>query len=427
MPIHSHSPSKGNLLNIKELVLLSLRSQPTGLFLAVFCGVICYQYFQTKIYKFPDPTPFQGAYLYNPYENLNGQWVKANFHAHSKSWFGLTNGHQSGEELVNTYQKFGYDVASISDYHKINNSIYKEDNISIPVYEHGMNLSKVHQLAIGASEVTFFDVMLWQNNSIRQSILNRIKNHAPIVCINHPAMRKGYPIETISKLSGYECLEVLNSSHTFFPHWDSVLSSGKPVWILANDDCHDLKKEKFSIAWNVVNTQAMTENGVLSAIKLGSTIGVRRKPNFSDFDSLLQWSKSNTGQILKGVYTKGTEVAFHFDSTVTHIKLIGQDGKVRVAFTYQDSVAYTFKDHDTYIRAVAETDDVSVYLNPILRYNGKSEVENIALSQVEILPTLLLRMGILLMYSFLIVILFPDFFGQLFYGNKKQVFSYGRI
>ncbi len=44
--------------------------------------LFCYQYFQVKCYTFPEPSPFQGDFWYNPYANAEDiQWFKANFHA----------------------------------------------------------------------------------------------------------------------------------------------------------------------------------------------------------------------------------------------------------------------------------------------------------------------------------------------------------
>lgn len=416
--------SNQSLLKIRARLFRFLRSTPVSISIAILSAIFCYQYFQTKIYKFPKPEPFQGEYLYNPYGNLNGKWLKANLHAHAKSWFGLTNGKQSGDELIKAYKKFDYDIAGISDYHRINNSIYVEGNIAIPVYEHGINISKVHQSAIGATDVTFYDVFLWQNTSIRQFLLNKLKEHAPVVAINHPAMWNGYSENDMANLTGYECLEVLNSNNTFFPHWDAALSSGRPVWILANDDCHDLNKENFAIAWTLVNATEPSPNEVITALKNGSTIGVKRKAHHSNYNTLQESDFKSNGQVLKEVFTKGETVIFRFDTTVINVNLIGQNGDIKASFNNTDSITYTFNKNDTYIRAVAETNDFDIYLNPILRYNGTSAVVNTSLAQVEILSTIIMRVGILLSYSLLTVILFPTFFSQLFYGVKKPDYTY---
>jgi hypothetical protein len=54
-------------------------------------------YSQYTVYNFPNTAPFSGDKIFNPYQNVSGKTVKANFHAHSKAWAGLTNGRNSAE------------------------------------------------------------------------------------------------------------------------------------------------------------------------------------------------------------------------------------------------------------------------------------------------------------------------------------------
>ncbi|NDC73359.1 MAG: hypothetical protein EBZ62_07915, partial [Sphingobacteriia bacterium] len=57
-------------------------------------------YLRSEIYQFAPAQPFSGSSLYNPYDSMPPLRFKANFHAHSRSWGGLTNGHQSDSTLI---------------------------------------------------------------------------------------------------------------------------------------------------------------------------------------------------------------------------------------------------------------------------------------------------------------------------------------
>ncbi len=398
---------------------------PFKIAIVLIIGLVGFQYFQTKIYRFPEKRPFQGNVLYNPYESSNGKWHKANFHAHAISWGGLTNGHQPGDSLLATYLKSGYDIACISDYQRINSSIYASGNLAIPVYEHGMNVDKTHQLAIGAERVDYFDVFLWQTRSTRQFIINKLKESSAVVCVNHPAMFNAYPLSDIDDLTGYECMEVLNRHRNYLSYWDEALSSGKPVWILANDDTHDVNKEKFAISWSQLFITEPGQPGIIGALKRGSTVGVRRKVKLSSVDSLQRWAYQHEGQVLKSVVTQGSTVAYFFNSTIQRVTLFGQNGEEKASFRNVDSVSYAFQSDDTYIRAVAETDAHISYLNPIFRHDGLSQVANTSLAHVEILPTLIMRISIVVAYCIFILLLFPQTTNQLFYGNQKPTLVYG--
>src|SRR4051794_29280194 len=71
------------------------------------------------VYRFPDPPPFSGVHLWNPYKSLTGTWHRANLHAHGIAWGGFTSGEQQDQAVVDRYRSLGYDVAGISDYQRI--------------------------------------------------------------------------------------------------------------------------------------------------------------------------------------------------------------------------------------------------------------------------------------------------------------------
>jgi len=96
----------------------------TGRFFLWFFGILlliaCFPYLWHPVYIFPETEKFSGEFFYNPYENIDSsKWLTANFHAHTRSWGGLTNGSSSDKDLIKAYKSLGYDITGISNYHRI--------------------------------------------------------------------------------------------------------------------------------------------------------------------------------------------------------------------------------------------------------------------------------------------------------------------
>ena len=86
--------------------------------LGMVLGFFLVVYLSVPAYRFKEPKPFEGAYLYNPYQDMQPElWKKYHFHCHSRKFFGLTNGRKSTEIAIDSvYSALGYDHYGISDY-----------------------------------------------------------------------------------------------------------------------------------------------------------------------------------------------------------------------------------------------------------------------------------------------------------------------
>lgn len=205
----------------------------------------------SPVYRFSEPRPFAGSHLHNPYAKLQGRWQRANLHAHGTAWGGLTNGKQPSEDVVRTYRALGYDVAGISNYHQIA-AIAGVD--TLPIYEHGYNIHKRHQLAIGARRVVWFDLPLWQSLSHEQFVIDRVREAADLVAIVHPHTRGAYSVDDLRWLTRYDLLEIVNGPFRSESSWDVALSSGHVVWAIANDDTHDTADVRRTAAgWTMID------------------------------------------------------------------------------------------------------------------------------------------------------------------------------
>jgi hypothetical protein len=151
--------------------------------LALAAAVLLLPYVRAPLYDFPPPRPFSGPDFVNPYAGLRGTWQRANLHAHGRAWGGLTSGAQSSAYVVRRYRAAGYSVPGVSNYH----SIAAHHGVdTIPIYEHGYNLGKHHQLAIGAREVEWFYFSATSSSSSIASTRRRLS-------LRWPTLRREMP------------------------------------------------------------------------------------------------------------------------------------------------------------------------------------------------------------------------------------------
>jgi hypothetical protein len=312
------------------------------------------------VYDFPPPAPFTGAHLWNPYASLTGTWQRANLHAHGQAWGGLTNGAQPDAVVASRYRELGYSVAGVSNYM----SIAAERGIdTIPLYEHGFNLGKSHQLAVGAHAVDWFDFPLWQTRSNQQYVINRVHARAELVALNHPSSRDAYDLQAMRKLTGYNLVEVANGPFTAEDVWDAALSSGRAVWALANDDTHDLNDtRRLAAGWNEIDAPANSTKEIVAALRDGRFYAVLRT-------GALEGRGLTT---LQSLAVSDSTMTVNLQGVASTISFIGTDGAVRGVVNNTLTAAYTLAPADTYVRTVVTTPQTILYLNPVIRWDGRS-------------------------------------------------------
>jgi hypothetical protein len=326
--------------------------------LIVLGVVVALPYARGPLYDFPEPRPFEGARFFNPYDNLQRHWQRANFHAHGHAWGGLTSGRQSSEAVARKYRAIGYSVPGVSNYHRI---AAHEGVATLPIYEHGYNIGKHHQLAIGAHRVAWFDFPLWQSLSHRQFIIDHVAESTELVALAHPPTRNAYSEEDLARLTGYHLLEIVNGPHRSEVPWDAALSSGRAVWALANDDSHDLNDpRRTAMAWNMINAASASTHDIIEALRAGRAYAVMR-----------------TNEMASAIETVVSDISFAGDTLVVRCSgepstftFVGQDGEIRKTVSDATTAEYTFAADDTYVRTVIRSPRTAIYLNPVLRYDG---------------------------------------------------------
>ena len=344
-------------------------------------------------YSFDEPTPFRGSYLHNPYKDMNpDNWIRANFHAHSRQFGGLTNGRINTNEMIDSvYSALGYEHIGISDYNKINH--YDSANPSyIPTYEHGYGLFKIHQLCIGAEKVRRLDYFAFQNLSMKQHTLNRLEKQTRLAIPAHPSfVKNGYLVEDMKYLSNYKLMEVLNGFKISTEHWDSALSNGHLVYLIANDDSHDVTDiSEVAMRFTMINAPENEADDLIQALENGNTVGV-------DFKIIWGESLKKKTQRLKETLPYITKVELFGDTLFisaskefSKIVFVGQDGKELDTQKDKNTAFYVIQPEDSYVRSVLTfKDGTSLYLNPITRHESEEIVKQ-RLDKINYPKTILL-------------------------------------
>jgi Protein of unknown function (DUF3108) len=323
----------------------------------VALSVLLLPYVFVPVYMFHSPTPFSGATLYNPYGDIGATWQRANFHAHSRAWAGLTSGTQSPDEVRAAYLARQYDIIGISNYHQLTRA--RGDSTFLPIYEHGFSIRKSHQLIIGARQIVGLDFPLWQTSQAKQYILARLRDSAALTAIVHPYLRTGYTMAQLPLLSGYDLLEVRSHWADASAWWDAVLSTGNPIWAIGNDDMHDITKPReMGVVWTEVNASSAEPAAVISALRRGHMYVVAG----SLVDSLAK---------LESVVVRGDTITTRFDRVVDSARVLVDGGLVRATRAGVREIAYVLSPMDHYARVVARSAGSTLILNPVIRSAGQ--------------------------------------------------------
>jgi hypothetical protein len=329
-------------------------------------------------YIFPEPTPFHGSKIYNPYQDMDSsRWLKANFQVQSRVWWGLTNGRNNQSKSVfDLYYQLGYDILCFSDYQHINK--YEKNNPGyIPAYEHGFGIRKRHQVCIGSNKVLWLDYPFWQSLSHKQNILNRLRPDNGIVAIAHPNLKNGYEPSDFKYLTGFDLIEVFNHITCSETHWDSALSAGKPAFILADDDAHDISNPHLVGRFcTFIKANSTKQNDVVQALKTGKAYGAQIYMIEEDgYPEKIAYSRQMP--FLKSAQMDGNSFTVEVSQTPKQISFIGQGGKVKRTVYRGKAATYEFGPDDTYIRTEIlfpnkwDGPGTRFLLNPVFRYSGE--------------------------------------------------------
>lgn len=328
------------------------------------------QYLLCPTIQFPITKPFAGTHIYNPYQHIDTNDVSvSNFHSHARAWKGLTNGKGEDRDIWRRYDSLGYTFHAVSQYFNIDTFNQHAVNY-IPVYEHGVNFKKTHQLVIGAKSVHWKDYIFPQTIHNKQHIIDEIaQDPSALIVLNHPEMLNGYRKEDFEKLYNYDLIEILNPQAQSFSEWDVALSTGHPVFGLADDDVHDVFDNKLlGKFYNIVYTTNASSNNLFHSLKEGDFLMVWAPEINESLESKKKHIEASK-KLLKSVQVLDDSIDVRFSTIIDTIKLIGQHGQLKGVHHVKNQVGYHFSPSDTYIRLeMIMKDGTRLYMNPFFRY-----------------------------------------------------------
>lgn len=307
----------------------------------------------TPLYKFEGSAPFSGQRWFNPFSSDTLTWTRANFHIHSRTWGGITNGHHSPSEIIRAYDSLGYRWIGIADYQRINSES------PILLYEHGWSIGKVHQLCFWPESVRWWDYPLLQTLSAKQHTLRILRPTTPLLVIAHPRFLGSYTGRELSRLGGYDAIEVLNRYGDSIEEWDSALSSGHFTPIIASDNAHDVyNPHEVMSRWTEV---AISPNAPIDSLRAalyrGRTVGYKNRTPYP----------LRAYPTFRRIELVGETLFVETSQPVDSLRIIGQNGHIRAVSYQTDKLIYSIRPADTYLRAEAYTSAVEAYTSPLVR------------------------------------------------------------
>ena len=336
------------------------------------------QYLLCPQYSFSQPRPFSGDKIINPYEDANFTDAStANFHAHTKSWGGLTNGKGSSADVINRYDSLGHTFYAISQYHSIDKFNQDKENY-VPVYEHGYNIKKTHQLVIGAKRVVWKDYVFPQTMHNKQYVLQELaRDTNNLVVLNHPAVRSGYDVNDLKLLQYYDHIEVLNPAAQSFAHWDTALTAGKKVFIVGNDDNHNIFNDNAIGRFTTLIYGAGSDGKkMLSIMKKGQSVAVWLPQIHNETLASKRIKVHNLRSYISAIAMKDSFLHVKLNKSVEEIRVIGQHGQLRFHQKNVSSLSVPFSKEERYLRVeFSLADGTRFFCNPIYRTNSNDNLE----------------------------------------------------
>ena len=345
-------------------------------FIILFSLLISFTVWSTiPVYKFPEAVSFTGDKFYNPYKDYdNTHYYRANFHGHSRLGGGLTNGRANSEEDVfKAYRDLEYGFATVSNYHHITSKPPYYDFPYVPAQEYGINIFKTHLLLIGTKRKEYFDQPLWQGADTIQYRINRVKPYNEIVTLAHPAFVNGIEVDYMAQITGYDLMEVVNTFANSVSHWDKALSSGRPAFLLASDDTHNVFRNT-DIGRNItmIPLNPDTEADKLyDTLKSGAAYAVTVPHIIAILDRSEKLKVLNTHPQLLSMQVADNTLNIKLNRMVDKIVFSADNGQVMAEYDNVSESSYNIADNNSYVRATVYFDNGSTaYFNPVIRTNN---------------------------------------------------------
>jgi hypothetical protein len=157
--------------------------------------------------------------------------------------------------------------------------------------------------------------------------------------------------------------------------WDLALSTGHPVFIIGNDDMHDLNKAgEVGVRYTMVNSRNDL-NKCLDELKKGNAYAVADPDHNCDLRLISCTNKEN-------------EIHLKLNIPADKILSISDGGLVRDSVVNVDTAQFIISNSDSYLRFVVFKENCRLYLNPFIRMEAGIPLSNVQNPEINWVLTL---------------------------------------
>jgi hypothetical protein len=302
----------------------------------------------------------------------NLRWYKGNTHTHTLN----SDGDSTPDDVVRWYREHGYRFLVLSDHNFLTsveglNALHGADEKFLvikgeevtdrfgdtPIHINGLDVSTHVEPQHGSSVV-----------EVIQSNVDAIRKTNGIPHVNHPNYQWAISGDDLLRVERYKLFEIYNGHHLvnnlggggvpgMEEVWDRLLSSGRTVYGIADDDAHVFKQPGNpdvpgpGRAWVVVRAERLAPRPIVEALEKG------------DF-------YASTGVELEDYQVTGTQMTVTIRQQLFskyRVQFIGKNGHVLKEMT-SSPATYTFAGDERYVRAkVLESNGRVAWTQPVIR------------------------------------------------------------
>ena len=326
----------------------------------------------SPIYSFPEPKPFCGADVYNPYHTADttARWMRANLHTHTRVEGPMNECDYTPGQAIEQMQSLGYDIVAFSNHNTL--TTHPEPEHQVDLYEHGYNLLKFHKHVFGPrGGVWHFDHLLPILASQRQWQIDRLARECDMVQINHPLRTPFTTTKIMQQLEGYHLVELDSGRSTTNHYWDEALSAGHYVLGTAGDDLHYIDRTaKIARRSTFILTPSAEYEDIHRALRSGRFYSMRL-PDYGNGDWATKRERNKSIPTIKAIGAEQERIYAEFSEAATRIVVYGQGGATLQEELNSSTIEYCLGDNEPYARIVAHfAEGEVIYTNPFARYDS---------------------------------------------------------
>ncbi len=307
-----------------------------------------------------------------------GRWYRGNTHAHTLN----TDGDSPPDVVVRWYRDHGYHFTFITDHEFITDVaplealfgaaerflVISGQEITQRVADptHPDKLRQAHVNALGVTRVIrpLGERNIASGTTIAATYehhLHAIRAAGGVAQVNHPNFRWSVPLGELIGLPDSTLLEVWNghplvnnlgggdSAGRTMPSaealWDSLLTRGKQIWGVADDDSHSFRPEHAENAdlarpgrgWVMVRADTLTASAILDALRRGDFYGstgvTLRDYQVEDGEIRIDVLPSSDRRYRTEFIGSGGRVLSAVDGVTARYRISSSDGYVRARVT----------------------------------------------------------------------------------------------